>query len=427
MGRGRRGLVDISEVELDESVTRYLLTRKESTAQAYEKCLKRFVVFYEKPFKEYIQEIENDNKANLEREVTEKVRPGEDTIRKFVEWHKEKGYANFSTLQSLGAVQNILKYYGIQMTFDFINKPKPIPVKGNEKHPWRIDHLREFVEVADYVRDKAFILIAFQSGLSVGDICSLDYGDIADDYENNRLPMIIRKYRQKTGVELMTGIGYDALRYLRLYLESRPNIQRSDPLFTMLGSSGDRMSISSMQARFKKYAGKVSFLDEAKKEGYNPVRPHSLRAGFRSRLTGKVDEDLIEFLMGHDIGREKSTYINQPLSEFRQMYAELEKYLAISKTSLEDKAESGNPQITESAFNELAERIAELTKENVLIKEQVNILGKAYMNSNEVLTQIIEDLVDDDVDKLDKYGEFMMKRLNREHYLGFEEDEKIGE
>ena len=61
------------------------------------------------------------------------------------------------------------------------------------------------------------------------------------------------------------------------------------------------------------------------------------------------------------------------------------------------------------------------------LQEQVNILGKAYMNSNEVFTQIIEDLVGDDVDKLKKYGEFMMKRLNREHYLGFEEDEKIGE
>ena len=385
-----RALLNLKEVPLDETVTKYLETRKESTGIAYEKCLKRFVVFYEGPFKNYIQEIEEERKANLEREVFEKVRPGEDTLRRFVEWHKDIGYSNFSTLQSLGAVQNILKFYGITISYAFIETPPARPMKENLKHPWRIEHLKEFVEIAEYVRDKAFIMLAFQSGLSIGDICGLNYGDIANELEAERLPLIIHTYREKTGVELKTCIGYDAVRYLRLYLESRPNIQRKDPLFMMLGNSEERMTVKSMQARFRKYVRNVSFLDSAKQEGYNPARPHSLRSGFRSRLTGKVDGDLIEFLMGHDIGKEKATYINMPIPDFRQLYADLEKHLCITKTSHEELAGLGKPKISETAFNDLAKQVAGLTAENAKIRAE---LDETRRKQDEIL-QIMKNAVE---------------------------------
>ena len=368
--------VDLSEVTLDETVLKYLETRGKNTAIAYEKCLRRFVKFYGHPFGDYIREIGEQQQVNQGKPITERIRPGEDTLRAFIGWHKEAGYSNYSTLQSLGAVQNILKYYGIRITYDFIETPPPRPMKENPKHQWELDQVRKFVEAAEYTRDKAFIMVAFQSGLSIGDILDLDYGDIKHEFEAGKLPLAIERYREKTNVPIRTFIGYDAAYYLRLYLESRPNIKPSDPLFTKLGSE-ERATSSTIQNKLRDYASKLDFIYEEDQNGYNPARPHSLRSGFRSRLTGKMDGDLIELFMAHDIGQEKATYMNQPLDELREIYANYEHLLSINKTSRraeEEKKPQPLPPEAMTKIHELEASTLNLLGENTEFKQRVNEL-----------------------------------------------------
>jgi len=208
----------------------------------------------------------------------------------------------------LGALQNILKYYGITIGFEFTDTPPARPQKKNDKYEWTLDQIKQFVECAEYLRDKTYITFAFQSGLGIGDILALNYGDIKREYEAGTTPLAIEGYREKTNVPIRTFIGWDALYYLRLYLQSRPDIQPHDPIFTLLGTN-ERASAGSIQKKLRDYAHKLGFLfDEDIENGYNPARPHSLRSAFRSRLTGKMDGDLIEFLMAHQLGQEKSTY-----------------------------------------------------------------------------------------------------------------------
>jgi integrase len=380
-----RALIDLSDITLDETVEKYLESKKKSTAQAYEKCLKRFVKFYERPFPDYLTEIEEQQERNKGKPARERVRPGEDTLREFVKWHDKIGYSNYSTLQSVGALQNILKYYGITISKAFIETPPARPMKENAKHEWTLDQIRLFVEAAEHLRDKAYIMFAFQSGLSIGDIISLNYEDIRREFESGKLPLAIQKYREKTGVPIKTFIGRDAISYLRLYLQSRPNIKPSDPIFTMLGNT-KRATTSALQRKLKDYAPKLEFIyEEDMEKGYNPARPHSLRSGFRSRLTGKMDGDLIEFFMAHEIGQAKSTYMNQPLDEIREVYSNYEHLLAIEKTSKNEIADlMGKERIPEEALlriQSLETTVQTLIDQMTAIRKEFNTVYDTLKNS----------------------------------------------
>ncbi len=68
-----------------------------------------------------------------------------------------------------------------------------------------------------------------------------------------------------------------------------------DPVFTFLGNDKKRVTPVSIQKKLREYAAKLDFIMPNELEnGYNPARSHSLRSGFRSRLTGKMDDNLIE-------------------------------------------------------------------------------------------------------------------------------------
>ena len=242
-------------------------------------------------------------------------------------------------------------------------------MRENKKHEWTLDQIREYVEAAEYLRDKCYILFAFQSGLSIGDILDLNYGDIQQEFEAGVLPLAIEGYRKKTGARIRTFVGRDTVKYLRLYLSSRRNLNPTDPVFTMVGNDDKRATPVSIQKKLREYAEKLDFIPPGELEnGYSPVRSHSLRSAFRSRLTGKMDSDLIECFMAHDIGQQRSTYINQPLDELREIYANYEHLLTVEKTSRDELVERGVPRVNEAAFNELAQRVGELAAENAQMK-----------------------------------------------------------
>ena len=305
----------------------------------------------------------------------------------------------------MGALQNIMKYYAVPVSYEFIERPPARTMKINDKHEWTLDQIRVFVEAAEYLRDKAYIMVAFQSGLSLGDILALNYSDIKREFETGILPLSITGYREKTNVAIRTFIGRDAVYYLKLYLQSRPDIKNSDPLFTLFGSN-KRATHGTIQKQLRKYAKKLSFLyEEDLVNGYNPARPHSLRSAFRSRLTGKMDSDLIEFLMAHDIGQEKSTYMNQPLDELRQIYANYEHLLAIDKTSL-DEVKNAEPVIPEEAMN----RIRSLEDTVLSISQQ-----------NAELGGLLEDERTKNREAVDKFEALIMRmdvleQAQREHF-----------
>ena len=363
----------IGEVVLDEAADRFLATKKPSTEKSYRLCMKRFTYFYQKPAAEFIREIEQQTEANKGLSLAERIRPGEQVIRDFIAWHREQGYAPKTIRQGVAVVQNFLKYYGITLSCEFIDLPPAHPLRDNDKHEWTLDQVRRLVDSLPYLRDKAIALMMFQSGLGLSDIIKLRYRDIQREYEAGVTPLAIEGYRQKTGVRIRTFVGRDAARYLRLYLSSREPLRKDDPLFTLLGGVKP-VTGASVCKQFREAAAKLDFiLDEDLDSGYNPGRPHSLRAAFRSRLTGKVSDDLIETMMAHDIGQSRSTYMMQPLGEVRELYANFEHLLAVERTSKEEAASGAVPEAAMKVVREQGQKLAEL---EVKLEEAKTALGE---------------------------------------------------
>lgn len=363
-----RAFVDTSGIILDETEERYLQSKAGNTEMAYRMNLKRFKLAYPGGVARLIQQIEEDRKKNESLPVHQRIRPGEDVLRFIIKWHGEKGYSNKSTRLVVTTIQNVLKYYGITVSLSFIDLPPNQPMKDNKKHEWSLDQVRSFVESADYLRDKAYILFAFQSGLAISDILALNYGDIQHEFERGIIPLSIQGFRQKTGTLLRTFIGRDAVHYLRLYLQNRADIKPDEPIFTMLGSN-IRASSSSIQKQLRKYSKKLKFIyKEDMQNGYSPARSHSLRSAFRSRLTGKMDGNLIEYLMAHNIGQQITTYMNQPLEELRETYANYEYLLRIEKTSLDVQKEASDavklPDEIVVKINNMEQTISQLAQKN---------------------------------------------------------------
>lgn len=193
----------------------------------------------------------------------------------------------------------------------------------------------------------------WQSGLAVQEIVNLNYGDVREQLEDGTLPIFLRLVRQKTGSDFKTFFGRDAVHYLKLYLSTRKNLKDASPLFTMWGSE-KRISTTAIQQRFNQLSQHLSFIKKSDLENsYSPCRPHSLRSGFRSRLTGRVSDDVIQFWLGHTLNGTKSAYFNLPEEDLRELYMDAEKYLCIERTSRDELVEK---QGKETHLSKMAEQ-----------------------------------------------------------------------
>ncbi len=335
-------MAKLKEIRLDERIEEFLGLKGKSTARVYRAGLKLFLEYYrekhgeEADFDDFLDLIFEEFKKG----PREQRRVAEPEIAGFIEYMTEKELANKSMLAYLAGVQNYLKYRNVTVSMTFIgNVPQNIALKVNEKHEWKLEQIQEFLDRAKTFRDKALILCIVQSGLGLEELLSLSYGDIQNEFEKGIVPIHMRLTRQKSGVLFRTFFGRDAVKYLRLYLETRQNLTSDSPLFTKWGSDVTRLTKEAVDGKFREIADSVDFITEEDMNGYNPARPHSLRAAFRSRLTGKVADSLIEFWMGHEIGEQKRAYLNLPTEEMRELYMDAEKHLALEKTSRDELIE----------------------------------------------------------------------------------------
>ncbi|MEM2419628.1 MAG: tyrosine-type recombinase/integrase [Candidatus Bathyarchaeia archaeon] len=75
---------------------------------------------------------------------------------------------------------------------------------------------------------------------------------------------------------------------------------------------------------FQKVARK--WLGEYK--GRNPLRPHSLRAAFRTILgDAGMDRDVVEFFMGHKLPEQLRVYHSRSRDGWRAIYAKYMQYI----------------------------------------------------------------------------------------------------
>lgn len=238
-------------------------------------------------------------------------------------------------------------------------------------------------------RDKALITTILQSGMGVMEIRNLNYGDVRKELADDKLPVLLKPIRQKNSVEFKTLLGADAVKFLRLYLETRGELKDEAPLFTKWRSES-RIKEGAIETRLREIAKGLDFI-EVRDQEFSPARPHSLRAAFRSRLTGKTDSDLIKFWMGDELGPKAGAYLNLPDEDHRKIYAGVEKYLSIETTSEQVKA--GEIKNRTAVDRATLDRLNSLENDNRTLRNMVEEMADRAKEMDEVLQMITNRLV----------------------------------
>ena len=389
------GQTKLRHIELSPKLQEFLSTKKSRrTVYAYRRAFRHFINFYtqkhgkDATIQSFIERVFND----IEQPLRKRKRVAETELNNFVKYLQERKQSPNSIRVCVSTVRNYLNYHEIPLRMRFVAMPSAVVKEENEKHRWKIEQITSFVYAASTYRDKALILCLFQSGLSVNELINLDYRHVKENVESGDIPIMLRLVREKTNTPFVSFFGRDAVKYLKLYLETRKYLLDDTPLFTKWGSDTNRITLGAIEARFREIAEGLKFINNGN-GGYNAARPHSLRAAFNSQLMGKIDGVLREFWMGHSIGRVAQAYLMMPDEEMKELYMDAEKYLAIERTSRDELIERKVVKIppeTEERIKHLEARLTKLSVENEQLSAEAEAQSNKFAEQEAMVREYLE-------------------------------------
>lgn len=338
--------MQFEELQEYKEVKKFLAGKANSTKTQYLGALKIYTRYRDMNPEQLIDEIEEDRKkprrkrGEVEYILKEfhswllnekkKQKPGKD------EPTGEIGVSPKRAHTIIGALRSFYKANGFPTT---LNLPRPTILKKNYKIQLRAEDVKKLVDHAPTLRDKAIILMLFQSGMDVSTLCSLDYGDVARGLEKGECPLPIRIVREKENVEYTTFMAKDGIEALQAYLHKRRqrkgDIQHDNPLFIKerVYNGKERMSRNLIEKVMREIAAMSGVVSEGEMEraDFNPCRPHALRSAFATimKLQG-VNNEIVEYWLGHSIPYE-SAYFIPPQDELKRIYGENAEPLSINR------------------------------------------------------------------------------------------------
>ena len=183
----------------------------------------------------------------------------------------------------------------------------------------------EIADVASNLRNRAIVLILFQSGIRVNALCRLTYGMIRRRLREKDVPIRIRitdeidtKLRGYRIAFYDTFIGKETVDVLKKYCEMKHRNSDDDtPLF--LSRYGKPMTPALIWMNFKKTVRK-SGLDA------KTIWVHSLRKAFKRVIRkADIDDDFKEAIMGHVLPGSRENYFSRTdPREVRENYLKLD-------------------------------------------------------------------------------------------------------
>lgn len=162
------------------------------------------------------------------------------------------------------------------------------------------------------IRDYAVYALMYQLGLRVGEVHSLNLGDI--DFENSQLNVTGKGNKPRT-----LHINNELIEILSHYISVRDRFYNSSLTPALFVSKkGNRLAIRTMEDNFKK----IVFYSSVRVP-FN-VTCHTLRHSMASHLNDKnVDILVIQSILGHSSTRSTEPYIHPSLESIRKAMEKL--------------------------------------------------------------------------------------------------------
>lgn len=317
----------IAKVESTNAGKKMLERRAKSvsTKLQYSKASLFLSEFLNKP----IDELVNEYIAGVKENMYSATDKWEEVFKDFATWlEKDKKYGSAS----------VSVFHAGAKTLINANVPRSMRLQAETpEHESRtiagvtIEDLKEIYAMCD-VREKAFIAILKDSGISADDVLRLNYGDIKDFEKEDFIH--ISMYREKEKVEYETFVGPNAVEALRAYTRVRrqrgENITHETPIFASQHTPYERLNSASFSSVFgwiEKKTGKT-------------ISTHRLRKFFETYMALIVRHPIIlKYWMGHRIrkGRDiEARYIIPPTPEQLKLYKESYRNIDLTGASLTD-------------------------------------------------------------------------------------------
>lgn len=381
------------EIEEYYEVSKWLSTIKGSTKNYYKTAMKTYVDYTGLNPTQLIDEAEEDRKKSRR----EQGKP-EQRLTDFFNWLINEYKSKRTNGSEVGISKNLSKTYVAAIRsfyrrngFPIMTKsPKAAPKKENKKLSLTPQQVKLLADHAPTHRDRAIILFLFQGGFDVSTICSLNYGDVKRELEEDRTPMLIEVVREKEEVEYFTLVGHDSITALKAYLNDRKRkgeeLKPNTPLFVKEGNKklrNERITTYLIQNMLKDTALRAEVISDEDLEhsDINPCRPHSLRSSFSTilRLNG-FDPMLVDFMQGHTLPYNGAYFIPPP-EKVRSMYAEVEPQLSVSGVSPVEKK-------LDERLKAYRDDLSELQKENEGLKQRQEKTENLLLEFAEVFSNL---------------------------------------
>jgi integrase len=292
-----------------------------STAYVYARASLLFKEFLGKELDAIVEEYQSDVKAN----AYDAFEKWESIFDDFADWLKKRyGGTTPATLHA-GALALI----NANVPRSRQLKAKSPEVYAETIPPIPIEDLKEIDNRCDE-RERTFLRILKDSGMSRSDAVRLNYGQIRQQLEQGESFVRIEMTREKEHVKYETFIGPNAVDMLRLYMQTRERsgekITDDTPIFA--DAKGKRLSSDALAQMFLRITQRTG----------KTISSHRLRKFFETYMAIGVRHPVfLKYWMGHKLRSDiEARYIIPPTPEQLKMYKESYKNIDLTGVSFAD-------------------------------------------------------------------------------------------
>lgn len=332
----------IKMIEIKDELTRnWLSSVGESSARQYYYRFNAFLEYFDITPAEFLEEAQHDK-------ITIKNR-----LNAWYNYLKnDKGYSYNSAAMSEATVKSFLQYYEV----DLPKLPSRPRTTEHEREPLRKEEIKKLVVAAPHLRDKALIVMGFQTGMSISDLLRLNYKDVKEAVENKTVHHHIIKYRRrKEATKGFAIIGNDSIKLQRQYIDWRKEqgekLTSKSPLFIGLHKKNKikRFSVRGAQYMMRETIVKaqLSTFEELKSYGtFNPYGFHAIRTAFSSIAEQFMPKTCVDYSMAHKLPY-NGAYTKYKDEERIELFKAAEPHLSISLDTreFEEKAKEHDETI----------------------------------------------------------------------------------
>lgn len=320
----------IENLKQSEAGRRFLRRKckRISTTKLYVRGAFMFAKFLGKDIPEIVGEYQGDAEENLYKAYDKWELIFED----YGDYLKEK-YPKGSTAATYFAAAIGLINANVPSSAEI--KPKIPPAHSRTIPPITIEDLKIVRNIADE-RERAFIDVLKDTGISRADAIGLTYKDVKKTIENPNIQSYkIDVYRGKENVEYETWFGPNAIESLRIYFGIRERLGEKITdktfIFTLKGNNNYPLEPPSLSAVFRRLSHRTGI----------KITTHKLRKFFETYITaGGAHPLTAKYWMGHKIrtGRDvDAKYVIPPENVQREQYMKAYNKIDCERTSLDEK------------------------------------------------------------------------------------------